>query len=836
MTSPGKCVLPLLAAAAFAVPAASRAITHAHEIFPSAAVVIDARDFDTPFPASSPTVKIVLNRSDDEETPDANNQSRILFTLPGDVFSVPAERISRALVVFSRTYDKQYDRRPLFLHPLSAPFSLSNATWNTRDAGTPWSTPGGDFLDASVSAVYDESSATIAWDIAPLLADPATAAALRDNGAIVRFDTDKAMGVPFMQLTFASPAYPDDPSIRPSLRYALLDPFADARDFAVSYIDSRDADTVYWEQGLATVGKVILNGDDGSECRAILTMPESLAALPPSLVQSVGAQFDAEIRDWQGEAVFLAPLSTPTKLERHPNNETSPVHGPSWNCADAAVDSNATSYVIGGATFDNASWENAGGDWMADFVVRGAVTAPVEGTSGAAEFDLTALWRDDAARAALLANGAIVFMDPAEFPNVKADKRMARVNLYRPDEIVELKKHAYSWFRVTECERLADDSGAPASVATTYIDSASPDQNFSAANKTLVTLNNAEQGTESRALLQLPPSLLDVDLPSVGSVNLLVSYYRSWPGDAAVNPIALHPAATPFRLDQATWNDADAASDTPWQTPGGDFLDAFVTASDTPAQSMLAFDLAPLLSDPASAAALAANGAVVRMLGDPPQTAGNNGYNVNGALTASAPVIVLLPSDLELELAMDSISADAETGLVRCAVVGFDPFESHRYEVWGTSSLVPVEDDPATQWHRISRLPFDGVFTVSPDAPERFFCVQPVPKLDAYDPILVKGVVINGADGLPIAGARVFEKGTLNIVVTEPDGTYAITVFNKESILVFSAEGFKTTEIPVYQNLEIQNVIDITLDIDSQLIDEVVNGTSVPPAMPDFPK
>ena len=281
MTSPRKCVLPLLAAAAFAVPAASWAVPHAHEVFPPAAVVIDARDFDTPFPASSPTVKIVVNRSDEDPTPDSNNQSRILFTLPGDVFAVPAERISRALVVFSRTYGKNYDGRPLFLHPLSAPFSLSNATWNVRDAGTPWSAPGGDFLDASVSAVYDAASETIAWDIAPLLADPAAAAALRDNGAVVHFDTKQEMDVPFLQLTFASPAYADDPALRPSLRYALLDPFADARDFAVSYIDSRDPDTVYWEQALATVGKVVLNGLDGSECRALLTMPESLAGPPP---------------------------------------------------------------------------------------------------------------------------------------------------------------------------------------------------------------------------------------------------------------------------------------------------------------------------------------------------------------------------------------------------------------------------------------------------------------------------------------------------------------------------------------------------------------------------
>ena len=789
------------------------------------------------------------------------------------------------------------------LHPLAAPFSLSNTTWNARDLDTPWTAPGGDFLtNAFVSAAYDTNSATVAFDIAPLLADPAAAAALQVNGALVRFDAETPMDVKFMQLTFASPAYTDDPALLPSLRCALLDPFSDARDFAVSYIDSRDASTVYWEQAIATVGKVVLNGKDGSECRAIVSMPESLAALPPALVQSVVARFDAEIRDWEGENIFLSPLTTPTKLERHPNNESSPVHGPSWNCADAAVDTNATSYVIGDETFENAPWEVAGGDWMADTIVRATVTAPVKGTTGTAEFDLTPLWRDDAARAALLANGAIVFMDPAEFPQVKEDGRMARVNLYRPDEIVELTKHAYSWVRVTECEAFASTAAAtpltafrvdsaspdtsyvgdksaklvmnfrdgsetrafftlpideldedlpaldsytvrfnggckddgdkipvllspvttafgtsgdipttwnsawtnletgeaqawttaggdwsdfaiagtydtatgnldfdlaalqrdaaaaelalaygvimrfdphqtavdpeekgmpritigaagqilktPKTIATTYIDSASPNSNFAAAKKTLVTLNKASAGTEARALAKLSPDLLKVDLNAVGSVNLLISYFRSWPGDDGVNPIALHPAATAFRLDQATWN--NAADDAAWASAGGDFLDAFVTASDSPSQSTLTFDLAPLLANEETAAALVANGAVIRMLGDAPEAANNNGYNVNGSVSATPPVIVLAPADLEIR-GIATVT-DEETGGTSfvISVAGLEPLRP--YNLCATDDI--TNPDPEA-WKPVASIPASGIVTNTPTSSFSFYRVQP---------------------------------------------------------------------------------------------------------------
>ena len=644
--------------------------------------------------------KLLVNASE------ADGETHVLFRAPAALFGTGAARLAKATATFKVTRARNWDGRGILLQPLAAPYDAASATWLSRAESTAWETAGGDLLDGpSVPGVYDAEAATVTFDLLPLLADGDAAAAFGANGALVRLDAEERPASGFVMLQLATEVNEDE-ALRPETFWVELDSWSDARDFAVSYIDSRDAATVYWEQGGSFVGKVILNGKDGSECRAILTMPGSLAELSPSRVQSVVATFDAEIQDWDGEDIFLAPLATATKLERHPNNDTSPVHGPSWNCADASTDPDASSYVIGGETVGNAPWKVPGGDWMADRAVRGTVTPPSGAGAGKAEFDLTALWHDDVARAALLANGAIVFLDPDAFDAAKDDQRMARVNLYRPDDVVVDLRNKHSWVRVTEYEAL---SGVP---ATTYIDSSAPDRNFSAANKTLVTLDNAASGHESRALVAFPPSLSGVDLHSAGSVNLLVSYFRSWPGDAGVNPVALHPAATAFRPDEATWNNATA--DTAWQTPGGDCLDAHVTAADSPSQSVLAFDLAPLLADAGAAAALAANGAVIRMLGDAPEAASNNGYNVNGSASASVPAIVLAPAGL----AVRGIGTDPGTGALHFSVAGLDPLRTYVLE--------SASDLASPDWTAEQTFPRSGELSVLPptNAPAAFYRIR----------------------------------------------------------------------------------------------------------------
>ena len=76
--------------------------------------------------------------------------------------------------------------------------------------------------------------------------------------------------------------------------------------------------------------------------------------------------------------------------------------------------------------------------------------------------------------------------------------------------------------------------------------------------------------------------------------------------------------------------------------------------------------------------------------------------------------------------------------------------------------------------------------------------------------VAVKGVVIAGDDGQPMVGASIFEKGTLNGVITDLDGNYTINVKNADAVLVFSSVGFKTTEV----NVDGKSVINVTLDVD----------------------
>lgn len=650
------------------------------------------------------TAKLLINASE------ADGQTHVLFRAPEALFAADATRLAKATTTFRVTRERDYDGRDIWLQPLSAGYEAAETTWQNRAEGVDWSVGGGDVLDgASVAGKYDAEEKTLSFDLLPLLSNATARAAFGANGALVRLDETTRPEDGSMMFQFPTPLHADE-SLQPEVFWAEIDPYEDERDFAVSYIDSRDATTVFWEQDASTVGKVILNGEDGSECRAILTMPESLAAVSPARVQSVVATFDTEMRNWKGEAIFLAPLTTGTWLERHPNNETSPVHGPSWIWADGSVDPDETSFVVDDVTYANAAWKTPGGDWMADCAIQGTVTPPKSGTTGKAEFDLTPLWHNDEARANLIENGAIVFLDPAEFDQVKADKRMARVNLYRPDDIVALNCNKHSWMRVTEYESL--EPGA--SVATTYIDSTAPDRNFGTARKTLVTLNSASSGGEARALLQFAPELREVDLHHAGSVNLLVSYYRRWNGDDTVNPVALHPAATAFRLDEATWN--RAATNVSWLTPGGDFLDAHVVAADSPSQSVLTFDLAPLLAREEAAEALAANGAILRMLGNAPVGEDNNGYNVNGSLSADVPVIVLAPG----ELAVRGLGTDAETGAMKFSVTGLDPLEKYVLEFKESLS------DPDAEWQVQQVFPRSGELSVTPpeDAPVGFYRIR----------------------------------------------------------------------------------------------------------------
>ena len=76
---------------------------------------------------------------------------------------------------------------------------------------------------------------------------------------------------------------------------------------------------------------------------------------------------------------------------------------------------------------------------------------------------------------------------------------------------------------------------------------------------------------------------------------------------------------------------------------------------------------------------------------------------------------------------------------------------------------------------------------------------------------------VTDADGMPIPGVSVLEKGTTNGAATDFDGNYSLSV-GSDATLVFSSLGFATKEVPVGQS----TTINVTLEEDSETLEEVV--------------
>ena len=73
------------------------------------------------------------------------------------------------------------------------------------------------------------------------------------------------------------------------------------------------------------------------------------------------------------------------------------------------------------------------------------------------------------------------------------------------------------------------------------------------------------------------------------------------------------------------------------------------------------------------------------------------------------------------------------------------------------------------------------------------------------------------ANGEPLIGVSVLEKGTTNGTITDFDGNYTLTV-PENATLQFSYIGYKSTEMPVSG----QASINLTMREDSEILDEVV--------------
>ncbi len=95
-----------------------------------------------------------------------------------------------------------------------------------------------------------------------------------------------------------------------------------------------------------------------------------------------------------------------------------------------------------------------------------------------------------------------------------------------------------------------------------------------------------------------------------------------------------------------------------------------------------------------------------------------------------------------------------------------------------------------------------------------FFASQPI---DAQQ-FTVSGTVISGDDQLPMIGANVLEKGTLNGTTTEVDGSFRLEVASAEAVLEFSFIGFEKMDVPVQGRA----TLSVTLVAESKLMQEVV--------------
>ena len=81
----------------------------------------------------------------------------------------------------------------------------------------------------------------------------------------------------------------------------------------------------------------------------------------------------------------------------------------------------------------------------------------------------------------------------------------------------------------------------------------------------------------------------------------------------------------------------------------------------------------------------------------------------------------------------------------------------------------------------------------------------------------ITGIVTSAEDGMPMIGVSVSVKGTSTGTVTDIDGSYNIDV-DEGAVLVFNYTGFKEQELVIGA----ASNYDITLQVDSELLDEVV--------------
>ncbi|PWJ41906.1 SusC/RagA family TonB-linked outer membrane protein [Sediminitomix flava] len=112
------------------------------------------------------------------------------------------------------------------------------------------------------------------------------------------------------------------------------------------------------------------------------------------------------------------------------------------------------------------------------------------------------------------------------------------------------------------------------------------------------------------------------------------------------------------------------------------------------------------------------------------------------------------------------------------------------------------------KWHRA--LIFLGVFMLN---------VYSIPLLaEGVQDRVIKGTITDGSDGTFLVGAYVLLKGTSTGTITDFDGEFSISVPQEGGVLVFSSVGYKSQEVEVLGQTE----INVTLEVDVQQLEEIV--------------
>lgn len=335
--------------------------------------------------------KLLVNYCNGEVT--SKGLTVVLLRIPEAVLATDAADLARADLVFAVPRARNWDPSVFtpVLAPLDESYVAAEATWNQPYDGATWAVEGAKVLETSIAGTYREQSATLSFDLRPLLADPDAATALAANGAAIRLawtELPEAASFAMLQLSStaeASAAIPDvyfvlaapapDPTIPPAQR---------------SYIDSGKPDTNFGDSA-STLGKclVVFNPGEG-EARSLLKFAPPFFDFDPAQ-QAACLLSIPYYREWPAEdeaeednSLVLNPLTTPFRMDQT-----------TWNKAD-----------------NDTTWTTPGGDYDASV----AVNAAIDRDAQVATFDLTALFRDPATLANLHDNGALVRLGNAQHP------------------------------------------------------------------------------------------------------------------------------------------------------------------------------------------------------------------------------------------------------------------------------------------------------------------------------------------------------------------------------------------------------------------------------------